>query len=249
MLILGLSLAVVFTPGCGERGDDAAAGMAHLERGMEAQKAGEPDQAMRDYLAAAELMPDSVGPIIALADLYAVEGQPELAIETYREALAMDPDLDQAHFMIGLISKGALGDLATSMAAFSKAVEIDSTKAVYHFQLGDALQRLGRFNEALERFQRVVEIDPTHSGACYAIAAIYENYKGMPDEAFAWYEKAVAIDPETPRLRELVGMAYARHDRLEDALRHFRECVKIDPESAAGKRAAEAITQIESMGG
>ena len=246
---IGICLAFVFIPSCGERGDDPAAGMAHLERGMEAQMAGEPDKAMRDFLAAAELMPDSVGPIIALADLYAAQGQPELAIDKYREALVLDPDLDQAHFMIGLISKGALGDLATALAELGKAAEIDSTRAVYHYQLGDALQRLGRFDEALERFQRTVEIDSGHGGALYAIGGILENYKGLPDEAFSWYEKAVAVDPGMPQLRELVGMSYARHGRYEDALRHLRECVKLAPESAAGKRAAEAITHIESMEG
>lgn len=248
-VIVALILAVAVLPSCSKRGDDAAAGAAHMERGFASLEAGDIDQALKDFTVAAELMPDSTGPLRAIGDVHNARGEPALAIESYRAALALDPEQDQVHFMIGFVSKMALGDLATALAELSKAAELDSTNAMYQYQLGDALHGLQRYDEAMERFRRAIEIKPDHGGSHYSIGEIYDVHMDNPDEAFSWYEKAVAIDPEMAKLRELVGMSYARHGRYDEALKHFREFLKLAPEAPSAKAVQEAITYIESQEG
>jgi tetratricopeptide (TPR) repeat protein len=220
-----------------------------MERGLAALQEGELDQAMRDFIAAQELMPDSIAPLVAIGDIYHAQGQPEIAIEKYREALVLDPSQHKVHFMIGFVSKMALGDLATALAELTKAVELDSTFAMYHYQLGDVLHGLERYDGALDRFERAIAINPDHGGAHYSIGEIYDRHKDMPDEAFSWYEKSVALNPTMPQLRQLVGDAYGRHDRYDDALRHLREYLKLAPEGPAAESVKEGIRYLESQQG
>jgi tetratricopeptide (TPR) repeat protein len=194
-------------------------------------------------------MPDSIAPLVAIGDVYNVQGQPALAIEKYREALAIEPGRDQVHFMIGFVSKTALGDLTTALAELTKAAELDSTIATYHYQLGDVLHGLERYDDALGRLQRAIAINPEHGGAHYSIGEIYDRHKDMPEEAFSWYEKAVALNPDIAQLRQLVGDAYGRHDRYEDGLRHLRECLKLAPEGPSAESVKAGIRYLESQQG
>jgi tetratricopeptide (TPR) repeat protein len=247
--IAAVVLAGSALSGCGKRGDDAAAGAAHMERGFALLESGDVEGALKDFAAAAELMPDSTSPIRAIGDVYNLQGKPETAIEKYREALALDPGLHEVHFMIGFVSKMTMNDMATALAEFSKAAELDSTNAMYQYQLGDVLHNLERYDDAMRAFRRAIAIEPDHGGAHYSIGELYEMHMDMPEEAFSWYEKAVAIDPEMATLREMVGMSYARHGRYEEALKHFQEFLKLAPESPSAQAVEEAIRYIESQEG
>lgn len=247
--ILGVVLAVAFFPGCGKRGDNVASGTAHLERGLAALDRGDFDKAMKDFTEAIKLMPDSATPHIAVGDLYNVQGQYEKAIESYRQALELSPGIPEVHFMIGFISKQWMGDDATGLVEISKAVELDSTSATYRYQLGEVLHSLERYEEAEVQLRQAIAINPDHAGAHFALGELYESHLGMLEQGFSEYEKAVAIDPENPDIRQSVGVAYARNDRFDDALRHFREYLKIAPDSPAVPAVEEAIRWIESRQG
>jgi tetratricopeptide (TPR) repeat protein len=244
-----LILGMILLPSCGHRGDDPAAGAAHMERGLASMGSGDFDKAMMDFAAAAKLMPDSAAPLAAMGDVFNAQGQPQAAIEQYRAALAREPGLAEVHFMIGFVSSHSLNDLATALAEYSKAAELDSTDAKYQFELGQVLHGLRRYDEAMERFRKVVAMKPDHPAAYYAIGELYDVRMGKPEEAFSWYEKAVALDPDDPQLRESVGMAYGKQGRYEDALRHLKEFVRLAPNSPDAKKVEQAITYIESQQG
>jgi tetratricopeptide (TPR) repeat protein len=58
------------------------------------------------------------------------------------------------------------------------------------------LRGLGRFDEALAQYKKVIAIDPAFPGTYRNIARMYLRWRGQFDEAAAWYRKALAIDPD-----------------------------------------------------
>jgi Tfp pilus assembly protein PilF len=74
-----------------------------------------------------------------------------------------------------------------------------SAKAEAQFGL-DVAQR-GLWREAIYRWERAVEIDPTYAAAFNNLAVAYEH-EGRLDEARRAYEKALALEPENVQIRQ-----------------------------------------------
>jgi Flp pilus assembly protein TadD len=68
-------------------------------------------------------------------------------------------------------------------------------------------------------------------------------------DGFSEYEKAVSIDPRDANLRFLVGEAYARHNRTEDARRHLNEYLRLAPDSPKAPAVEEMVRQLDSSPG
>ena len=74
--------------------------------------------------------------------------------------------------------------------------------------VGNALRRLGRFDEELAQYEKVIEIDPAFPRAYEFIGDIHWAVLGQLDEAAAWYRKAIALDPGNPLFPAPLGFIY-----------------------------------------
>ena len=61
------------------------------------------------------------------------------------------------------------------------------------------LASLGRFDEALARYQRAIEVDPGYAKPIPLIGNHYWFVLGQLDEAVVWYAKGISLDPGNPR--------------------------------------------------
>ena len=104
-----------------------------------------------------------------------------------------------------------LGILAAVIAFLLSAVPMvadvrDDAKAQVNF--GIQVARRGLWREAIYRWERAVQLDPTYAAAYNDLAIAYEH-EGMLDEARKAYEKAVELDPgnaqDSRELRALQG--------------------------------------------
>ena len=75
----------------------------------------------------------------------------------------------------------------------------------------DVAQR-GLWREAIYRWQRAVEIDPTYSAAYNDLAVAYEH-EGQLDKARQAYEKALEIDPNNAQIRQNYELFKEINDR------------------------------------
>lgn len=58
-----------------------------------------------------------------------------------------------------------------------------------------------KYDEAIDEFRKVLEINPGNAEAYYNLGLIYEN-RNRPDDAKEMYEKALSIDPDYRLARE-----------------------------------------------
>ncbi|MBS1240571.1 MAG: hypothetical protein H6R45_1277 [Proteobacteria bacterium] len=123
----------------------------------------------------------------------------------YRLAIKLNPNYATAlHWYSGLLA--AQGKAQESLAFAEKAQAVDPLSAPVNLDVGRAFERLGRFDEALRSYQRVIEIEPSMPAAYAGIAGLQGFAFGRMDLAIPWAEKALALDPGNPL--QLQGLGF-----------------------------------------
>lgn len=91
-----------------------------------------------------------------------------------------------------------------------------------HNNLGMALQRLGRRDEALEQFQAAVASDPDNPDAQNNFAGILFE-QGKRSEAIALIERVIKLNPNSPGAYLNLGAFHMLAGRPAEAVRIFRQ--------------------------
>ncbi len=118
----------------------------------------------------------------------------------------------------------AAGDPGASLAPFERAVRLAPDLFKAHLYLGDALNRLGRFEEAEAQLTEAVRLQPGDVEARRALGAVLMARR-KPGEAEPHLAEAVRLQPDDAEARRLLGMALAVRGRPEEAERNSpRRC-------------------------
>jgi type IV pilus assembly protein PilF len=83
-------------------------------------------------------------------------------------------------------------------------------------EFGIAVAQRGLWREAIYRWERAAEIDPTYAAAHNNLAIGYEH-EGELDKARASYEKALALEPNNTFIRQNYELFREINDRTSRA--------------------------------
>ena len=144
----------------------------------------------------------------------------------YHALLAADPrDADALH-LLG-VAADARGDSARAVALIGQALQVrDSPR--FHSNLGMALGRLGRHDEAFAAYQRALRLRPDYPEALNNLGTTLEAL-GRPAEAAEAFRRALALQPEQAEWWGNLGnvlTALRQADAAEDA---YRRAVALSP--------------------
>jgi tetratricopeptide (TPR) repeat protein len=112
-----------------------------------------------------------------------------------------------------------------------KAVDIEPNSVKYRALLARSLSVLPPFRrEAIEHFQKAIEIDPWNTTLHFQLAALYELMK-LPWRACEHYQKVLEIDAENSKARERLLLLdaetgknrTARRNLIDRLFRHFHK--------------------------
>jgi serine/threonine-protein kinase len=139
-----------------------------------------------------------------------------------QHALEIDPDLTEAHAMLGIVAGPHDFNWKEAERQFRIATAVDPipwhVRSWYSFF---HLFALGRFEEARRQAERALQEDPLSQILLYCLAAILDGL-GLVDESRAAYGKMVAIAPQFWWGWVQLGMQHAIHGRNNEA----RECAE-----------------------
>jgi Tfp pilus assembly protein PilF len=107
-----------------------------------------------------------------------------------------------------MMSRLAASLLFVSMAAIPLAADA-RTDAKSQVAFGIDVAQRGLWREAIYRWQKAVEIDPTYAAAYNDLAVAYEH-EGQLDKA---YEKALEIDPNNTQIKQNYELFKEINDR------------------------------------
>jgi protein O-mannosyl-transferase len=98
-----------------------------------------------------------------------------------------------------------------------------------HNNLGVALTKCGRFEEAIVHYQKALELKrdnpETHNNFGVTLADC-----GQLDEAIAHYRKSLEIKPDYAQAHNNLGAALAKNGRVDEAMAEYQKALELKPE-------------------
>jgi Flp pilus assembly protein TadD len=145
------------------------------------------------------------------------------AVDAFREALALDPELEAAaiNLPIALFYAGQREEAAARATAATERY-LDAPQPPY--LLGLIARAENRADDAMEAFRRVLDLDPDDVGALVHLALVYMQERGY-EQAVTLSESALALEPYNATAAYNLAQALTRLDREAGikALERFQE--------------------------
>jgi Flp pilus assembly protein TadD len=99
-----------------------------------------------------------------------------------------------------------------TIAAASPSFADAKSDAKSQVEFGINVAQRGLWREAIYRWQKATEIDPTYAAAYNDLAIAYEH-EGQLDKARKAYEKAIELDPNNAQVRQNYELFKEINDR------------------------------------
>jgi tetratricopeptide (TPR) repeat protein len=157
------------------------------------------------------------------------------AIARFREALEINPNDPQVHNNLGTTLM-ELGRLDEAVAEHRLAIRFAPGYAEAYGNLGAALQKLGRLEEAADAYRNALDIKPGLAVSRMNLAVVLQQLN-KPEEASAELRQAAKTHESTPATASAasyaqLGEAAAATGRVDEAIAHFREALRVGPPSS-----------------
>lgn len=162
-----------------------------------------------------------------LAVRYHQAGKLEEAIALYQRAIAINPNIGEAHYNLGIIlwKQGRPGE---AISSFQSAIAADPNDAYSYYNLANMLQGQGRMDEAIALYQRVVAINPNYAEAHNNLGNLLQE-QGRLDEAISSYRSAIAANPDDVYSHYNLGNVLQEQGRADEAIVSYKNAIAINP--------------------
>ena len=152
-------------------------------------------------------------------DIHRGAGMYQQAIDDYKLNLEEDPSEGYSYYAIGWCYS-LLGDDTTAMEYYNQGIDIDKTYPYLFQNRADLFKKLGRNEDAVADYERVLELDNDPAGSLcrhFALLGLGRN-----DEALEWMEKIIEVEPNDHGNYYDKACLLARMGRSDDALKALR---------------------------
>jgi tetratricopeptide (TPR) repeat protein len=100
--------------------------------------------------------------------------------------------------------------------------------AMAYNNLGAVLYSEGKTDEAVECYNKAVEIQPDYAKPYYNLAGIFAR-RGQIDKSIEYYQKSLAASPNYYQTHNKLGIVLLNKGRTADAIVQFREALRLNP--------------------
>jgi len=149
----------------------------------------------------------------------------------YAQVLENEPANELALFRSGLLELQEQRPEA-ALELIVKAAALSPAEPRFQFGLGQALQTLGRWDEAANAYRRVLQSEPHSFDAHLALGAALQR-GGQLEHAAAAYREALAIRPDDPGALGNLGTVLRERGDLGGAIRLLEAAERIEPGAAS----------------
>src|SRR4051812_13287780 len=169
---------------------------------------------------------------IQLAVRHHTAGQLPQAEMIYRQILGINPNHPDALHLLGMIAFQT-GHVPVAADIVARSLALAPNVSHFHDNFGKIMQAMGRRKEALAAFARAVEIDPKAIDARSRLVDELLNV-GEWEAAAENLRILLAHNAQWPEAQSNLGHALNHMSKPEQASRHFREAVRLQPAFAVG---------------
>lgn len=200
---------------------------AKLDAAIQAEEAGDSDEALRLYEESSLLAPTRPVPRLRLASLLYDQGKWKQAIHVTRQLIKRWPRVQPAYVLLAS-SYLRLNRLKMAERFYRQALAIKEDKNVLVLH-GVALSELERNDEAQACFHRALDLDPNNKEAHWNLGRLY-RVTGKTDAAETHLKRAIEIDPKhAGPYADLGALLVGQKDRIKEATSVLRRAIKYNP--------------------
>lgn len=181
------------------------------------------DKALAVYQQAAQT---SQGPnvMLRLGLLQYRRGDFDEAVIAAESILSRQADHVGALKILGL-AKAGRGDLKGALESLRRVTQLDPQDTTAWNLLGQVASQVGQLDQAAAAFQRSLAIKADQPLVAVQFALTQRDL----DRVISTAEAELARAPNNARIRYILGQAYRRKQRYEEAFSQFREAARLDP--------------------
>jgi tetratricopeptide (TPR) repeat protein len=158
--------------------------------------------------------------------IYNGQGEYELAIQEFQEALEMKPGNSNAYRGLAAAYE-QMGDLAKAEEYYKYSIDINPDYWAGYNDLGNFYYNHGKYTLAAEQFKEVTVLLPENTRGYNNQASMY-FYLGEWEKAKRGYLNAIAIQPNTTAYSNL-GTIFFHEQNYRRAAENFKAAVEMNP--------------------
>lgn len=179
------------------------------------------------------------------------KGQVDEASAICRRLISAQPDLVEAHFLVGLVATD-IKDRKTAIQAFGSVTELDPAHGAAWAQLARLFMQAGQPLRADSALEKAIRYEDGNPVVADLVGSVYSTL-GDQQEALRWFEKAAKKAPNSAAFRvnhANCQMYLGNLDAAEEELRDVLGMQPFNPNAhwiLAGLRKATDRTHVEAM--
>jgi len=142
------------------------------------------------------------------------------ALESFKKAAELAPDLPQIYYAMGLIHFEKKENVYDAIDAFEKAVSLKPDMPEPHYHLGIIYSSLVPEEERAEKhFLDSIQASPQYSPPYFGLGLLKLTKQRDPKSAAEYLEKAAALNPEHVDALYYLGLSYIMNGESHRALK------------------------------
>lgn len=122
----------------------------------------------------------------------------------------------------------AVGDYSNAEKILKSMIKNDDE---YYLKFGDICLETGKLDEAINSYQKAIEINPILDGVYNNLGVAYTK-KNETDEAINCYKKAIELNPNNAEPYCNLGVAITKNNQIDAAIENYLIALNINPNYA-----------------
>jgi superkiller protein 3 len=192
------------------------------------------------------------GAYMGLGEQYFAAGNYSSAITQYRRAI--DINRDPRYYNRLAIALRRDNQEAQAVDAFKQAIELDPQYAVAYAGLGATYVSMQRYDDAIEAYTHVLELEPTMQQARIGLASAHTAQgnellnRGQARNAVTELDKAIEANPRHSQAHLLLALAHNRLGQFQLAEQHARNALEFKERGRRGGEYFELGVALKNQG-
>jgi len=163
----------------------------------------------------------------SIIDLFS-SGKLQEALDAVTSLTKNYPGSALLHNITGACYVG-LGQLASAVNSYEKAITIKPDYSKAHYNLGGAFHELCQYEDSVKSYESSLAINPDYSEAHNNLGNVLRD-SGQLDEAISSYEQALIIKPDYVEVHYSLGIIFHELGQFVEAVKSYQQALKINPE-------------------
>ncbi|OPH58323.1 hypothetical protein BC351_23440 [Paenibacillus ferrarius] len=159
--------------------------------------------------------------------VYELVGDFDKAYETYKHAIALDPNYGEYYNDMANLLKKA-GKFEDALAYYDKAIELCPPYYEAHINRGDLYEKLGRIAEAEADYQRALILKPDTAIASLGLGVMY-YLEGRYAESLEMLNHTLYHQPKEAQAYNNRALVFQELDRLQEAAQDLDHAILLNP--------------------